>query len=768
MFTLFLIGTAAFGYNVSGRIVDSSGTGVSGATVHIDCYPDACSVSTTSGALGAYSGGWVGKNCKGDTIVVKASKSGKYGSRTWTAQYNIETAKKVTIRQPQPITGATAIHFEAEPCTYQTVGEVKLVPCRAYLQLWASPILVNGCTEATVYYSPDTMQCAGVSGSSQFNIVGTPYIDNGSGTVIVDVESASGTPVPIEHGDNPVALFNLDMEAMPFETPGQITTIDVNSAIIELDGGDYNSPISSQAEVIIGETSEEKKHFTIDTETQWNEALAEGNVYPMEPTGWEDYMNQWEEFLEEGEPYPEDEFTPAAPPTGDLYVYGGGSGGPNDPCDAGLVMRWGDETTPDGNYCSAWEYDYLVDPDLSNCTITLMVTAPQFGANGQINQVSFGLQNAPNPGGPIRAWYWNCGAPGSGAPVIWNTPTILKIDTSKVGVAAATPVANGYMNNPGFNIKKVQWMTVDENGTWIGGGSPAPAPGGVAGLWNYWHWMMVSPNTAVQKGIYLKWDQPPVVLDTNDPPVFQGWDEYSDYYYDANIVADDWNCKDDRPITDVHWWGSYLGWNEPVPPQLPQSFHLGIWTDVPDPNENNPDTFSHPGELIWEHDCNDYVWNFAGYDWDPRQGEYDPCEPYYPMEACFQFTQLLPQDAWFYQEPLEDDPNGRIYWLSIAPKWDDEPAYKWGWKTRPHFFQDDAVIIQDATIWPPVIGSQWSGGVPIKFPPYPDPEGITFDVAFQLTTFEPPEKGSADLNYDETVNFTDLAIFAEQWLTTGF
>ena len=112
------------------------------------------------------------------------------------------------------------------------------------------------------------------------------------------------------------------------------------------------------------------------------------------------------------------------------------------------------------------------------------------------------------------------------------------------------------------------------------------------------------------------------------------------------IVADDWVCMDDKPIKGIHWWGSFKGWTEPnqVPPnEMPSAFHIGIWTDVPDPDPCDPNTFSHPNELIWENICDCYVWSFAGYDMDPRgEGEND---------ACFKFDQLLSQDKWFYQDP---------------------------------------------------------------------------------------------------------------------
>ncbi|MHC4547098.1 MAG: DUF7901 domain-containing protein [Planctomycetota bacterium] len=124
-------------------------------------------------------------------------------------------------------------------------------------------------------------------------------------------------------------------------------------------------------------------------------------------------------------------------------------------------------------------------------------------------------------------------------------------------------------------------------------------------------------------------------------------------------MADDWQCKDDRPVTDIHWWGSFLGWGEPYPPPiLPSAFHIGIWTNT---RAGVDASFSHPDHLIWENFCDNWVWNFYGYDEDPRQADPDF------KETCFQFNQLLSEDEWFYQEPNE--PN-TIYWLSIAAIYD--------------------------------------------------------------------------------------------------
>ena len=457
-------------------------------------------------------------------------------------------------------------------------------------------------------------------------------------------------------------------------------------------------------------------------------------------------------------------------------------------------MGWGNaELTPDlppGNYASAWKYKYGIDPDLSNSIITVVVTAPQFGPSGQVTQVSLGLET-PGPGGIsaglIRSWYWNCGSVGSGAAIEWGVPTTIKIDTSLTGTAAATPTATNYLNVPGFDIKNVQWIIVDENANWVGGPATAPPPGGPpVFMWNYWHWLMVSPKTTLSKGYYTKWSQGPVVIDEGDPPLFWGWDEFSNYYQ-GPIAADDWLCKDDRPITDFHWWGSFPGWKEPYPPCQPKAFHIGIWTDVP-ANPDDSESYSHPGKLVWSHVCDNYVWKFAGYDRDPRQfppgaepgggipGDDPTIEP---TDSCFQYNQLLSQDDWFYQD-TEGQPS-RVYWLSIAPIWDQDCSYQWGWKTRPHFFQDNAVSIQsvvnanaDGTVmptWPPVLGSIWNAGVPLQIPPYP-PHGdaTSWDLAFELSTIKPSYEDDpipGDINLDRVVNLADVAIVGAHWLETA-
>lgn len=544
---------------------------------------------------------------------------------------------------------------------------------------------------------------------------------------------------------------------------------------------------NEQETVRLTTPQEVQVHFLLASEEDWLNALENGEVAPMPQAEGEDYLQKLldghEEDDEYGEPYP---FGPGSFIEPNLYVL------PENEYDdePGLVMEWGNEAQDDGDYTAAWEYVYPLDPDLTNTTITVTVIPPC-----GMNVVSLGMQDI---NGNIRAWYWNVASAVAVPPyppgtIPCGVSTSVSINTAQTGIAAATPTAFGYSNTNGgtpattFDITQVVSFSFDENNAFVGT-AQAPSPGsGQQVSWNYWYNLLVTPNIGsggggggtgsgtVNSKWFTKYSQPPEeIIDADGREYINGWDEVSDYNNLPNpIMADDWECTDERMVTDIHWWGSFIGWTQPVPPQLPDAFHIGIWTDVPDPNSEDPNDWSHPGTLVWENYCESYVWNFAGYDLDPRIGEPEHQED----ETCFQFAQFLSQDEWFRQEPMEDGtPN--VYWLSIAAvyKNPDMVQHPWGWKTRPHFFNDDAVRILNTAdgTWPPAIGSTLTmpDCDPVEFP-----EGISWDLAFELTTNEPgyeddPIPGDVggpggSLVPDGTIDLNDLAIVGGNWLTVA-
>ncbi|MHC4676595.1 MAG: DUF7901 domain-containing protein, partial [Planctomycetota bacterium] len=212
-----------------------------------------------------------------------------------------------------------------------------------------------------------------------------------------------------------------------------------------------------------------------------------------------------------------------------------------------------------------------------------------------------------------------------------------------------------------------------------------------------------------------KWSQP---ADEIGPGVYRGWDELS-WYNGPQIVADDWPCTDHRPVSDVHWWGSYQDWDDPgaLPQVRPIGFHIGIWTDVP---VGADDPFSHPKKMIWEYhapiaDVNEV---FVGVD----------IYPGFLPDTCYRYDLQLPKTNWYWQ-----DPNYAVHWISISAIYDDEadPGNNWGWKTRAWMWNDNAVTITNPTA--PVINSSYITGSPI-FDPCQEPNPM--DMAFELTTHE--------------------------------
>jgi hypothetical protein len=241
----------------------------------------------------------------------------------------------------------------------------------------------------------------------------------------------------------------------------------------------------------------------------------------------------------------------------------------------------------------------------------------------------------------------------------------------------------------------------------------------------------LSPQMNSGKG-GLKWSQAPQQFDPATPFILNGWGEPSDLHL-HQIVADDWKCEDDRPITGFQWSGSFEGWTQPaLPMEMPLAFHVAVWTDITTTKAGDPKGFGHPDTLVWEAYCTGWTWSIAGYHSDPGRVSDD---------TCFQFTWLLSQDEWFH--PVLATDGGKsvptMYWLSIAALYDPNmpsPKYPWGWTTRPQFFGSGAVRIEDTepvdargTSWPPSLASRWKSGEAIELP-----KATAWDLAFELLT----------------------------------
>ncbi|RZN35678.1 MAG: hypothetical protein EF813_08410 [Methanosarcinales archaeon] len=213
-------------------------------------------------------------------------------------------------------------------------------------------------------------------------------------------------------------------------------------------------------------------------------------------------------------------------------------------------------------------------------------------------------------------------------------------------------------------------------------------------------WADVGADMTIS-GSDVKWSQPP---DMKYGVNIQSTEE-------EPIVADDWKCRDPRPLTDIHFWGSYIGWetkNEKPQLRTPrvEGFVIRIYEDVPAVAGTRH--YSHPGELIYK-------------------------EKVEKFEETSVAAILLPDDTYEHKFHYSIDLNepfkqteGTIYWISIAAILPGEYKYPWGWETSTHHWNDDA-----CRYWHH--NNYWEEILPSQLPPWYQEQHDTVDMAFELT-----------------------------------
>ncbi|MEF8848866.1 MAG: hypothetical protein V5A68_07005 [Candidatus Thermoplasmatota archaeon] len=162
-----------------------------------------------------------------------------------------------------------------------------------------------------------------------------------------------------------------------------------------------------------------------------------------------------------------------------------------------------------------------------------------------------------------------------------------------------------------------------------------------------------------------------------------GWDVIAEYYQEDEkgyILADDWRCRETGPVTDIHFWGSWL---DDKKGEI-EGFYIAIHSNIPE----DPDIpYSRPGKTLWER----YITNFQVREYEsPGQGFYWP-----------QFQEYEPNDHKMYyqynivdiKEPFQQK-EGTIYWLAVSPQVKQVPPGEnqpfWGWKTSKDHWEDNA------------------------------------------------------------------------------
>lgn len=233
----------------------------------------------------------------------------------------------------------------------------------------------------------------------------------------------------------------------------------------------------------------------------------------------------------------------------------------------------------------------------------------------------------------------------------------------------------------------------------------------------------------------IKWLQFPDMSKGTNIPSFPNDD----------VVADDWVCTDGKPITEIHFWGTYLSpdgrkhWEEgnsgppwSVLPDLPgvTSFKLSFHEDVPAGIDLNM-TWSHPGKLIRElvieyKDIKERYWGSI-----PHTRDADEIW----WEHKFYYIVRL-------KDPFEQK-QGTVYWLDIGAVPAPESNWYWGWETSGNHWNDSAV--------------QGGGVRRLTL----EENGSSVDMAFLLITEEETPYCKGDFDRDGDVDGMDLVLFVQ-------
>jgi hypothetical protein len=179
-----------------------------------------------------------------------------------------------------------------------------------------------------------------------------------------------------------------------------------------------------------------------------------------------------------------------------------------------------------------------------------------------------------------------------------------------------------------------------------------------------------------------------------------------------NWLADDFQCIQNGPITDIHVWGSWKDDTIADPGHV--VFNLAIYSDLPAPY---PHGYSQPAMLLWsryvdmgQFTVRTWATGLAESYWDPVTGLVSP------DTACYQYNFAIPSSEAFVQT------KDTVYWLALmaVPL---EGYTQFGWKNSMVHFADDGVF------WNSSFGDWVDLHYPIGHPLNPE----SVDLAFVIT-----------------------------------
>ncbi|MCD6249459.1 MAG: hypothetical protein J7J98_03895 [candidate division Zixibacteria bacterium] len=166
-------------------------------------------------------------------------------------------------------------------------------------------------------------------------------------------------------------------------------------------------------------------------------------------------------------------------------------------------------------------------------------------------------------------------------------------------------------------------------------------------------------------------------------PNDHGWNVMGSF---DQVLADDWQCSEDGPVTDLHFWGSWVnGLSGTI-----NSFTITFYLDIPDPDGSGP-LYSMPGPIVYGPvEIIDFTEVHIVPVPQAMEGWYDPITGDMFLNDHDNYFQY---NIDYLPEPFIQTA-GTIYWVSITANIVDvvDPQPLWGWKTTLNYFNDNGVV----------------------------------------------------------------------------
>ena len=166
-------------------------------------------------------------------------------------------------------------------------------------------------------------------------------------------------------------------------------------------------------------------------------------------------------------------------------------------------------------------------------------------------------------------------------------------------------------------------------------------------------------------------------------PDVTGWDVNATWnaIHAQLMLADDWECTETGPVTDIHFWGS---WEGDIIGTI-ERFYINIRANIP-ADQNPYGDYSMPGGVLKIMQIDSFT--IAGPFESPDEGWYDPYTGQYSENDHDYYYQYNIVDI---PDPFEQE-EGEIYWLEVSAFIQNPVNTQWGWKSTLNNWEDAACL----------------------------------------------------------------------------